>query len=100
MNADWVPETKDGTNFLAKGGLQAVDDALTAVAVLVGSRDDHDANMLWLAYISSTMEEDIKYLALSKDHLWLSSALLHRPTAKHESQLSCRRKPFRLAAIS
>ena len=37
MSADWVPETKDGTNFLAKCGLQAVDDALTAVAVLVVS---------------------------------------------------------------
>ena len=80
---------------------QAVDDALTAVAVLVVSLwDGHDANMLWLAHIISTMEEDIKYLALSKDPLWLSSALLHRPTARHESQLSCRRKPFRLAAIS
>ena len=47
--ADWVHETKDGTNFLAKGGLKAVDDAFTAGAVLVVSLwDDHDAKMLWL----------------------------------------------------
>jgi cellulose 1,4-beta-cellobiosidase len=49
MCADWVHETKDGTNFLAKGGLKAVDDAFTAGAVLVVSLwDDHDVNMLWL----------------------------------------------------
>lgn len=47
--ADWVAETQDGTNFLAKGGLQAVDDAFEAGAVLVFSLwDDHYANMLWL----------------------------------------------------
>merc|ERR1711865_338020 len=37
------------TNFLEKGGLQAVDDAFTNGAVLVMSFwDDHYANMLWL----------------------------------------------------
>jgi cellulose 1,4-beta-cellobiosidase len=49
MCKDWVADTKDGTNFLEKGGLQAVDDAFTEGAVLVMSFwDDHYANMLWL----------------------------------------------------
>lgn len=47
--AHWVADTKDGTNFLEKGGMQAVDDAFTAGSVLVLSLwDDHYANMLWL----------------------------------------------------
>merc|ERR1711964_408538 len=47
--ADWVAETKDGTNFLEKGGLGAVDKALEQGVVLVMSLwDDHYANMLWL----------------------------------------------------
>jgi len=49
MCKDWLADTKDGTNFLEKGGLQAVDDAFTNGAVLVMSFwDDHYANMLWL----------------------------------------------------
>jgi len=46
---NWVAETQDGTNFLEKGGMKAVDDAFTAGSVLVMSLwDDHYANMLWL----------------------------------------------------
>merc|ERR1711871_150447 len=47
--ADWVAETKDGTNYLEKGGLGAVDHAFQHGVVLVMSLwDDHYANMLWL----------------------------------------------------
>jgi len=46
---DWVAETKDGTNYLEKGGLDAVDKAFQKGVVLVMSLwDDHYANMLWL----------------------------------------------------
>merc|ERR1711976_185235 len=46
---DWVAETKDGTNFLEKGGLGAVEQAFEKSVVLVMSMwDDHYANMLWL----------------------------------------------------
>merc|ERR1712032_34925 len=49
MCADWVAETKDGTNFLEKGGMKAVDPVFKNGAVLVMSLwDDHYANMLWL----------------------------------------------------
>merc|ERR1712021_94079 len=49
MCKDWVADTKDGTNFVEKGGMQAVDDIFTNGAVLVMSFwDDHYANMLWL----------------------------------------------------
>lgn len=45
----WVDTTKDGTNFLQKGGFDAVDEALEKGVVLVMSLwDDHFANMLWL----------------------------------------------------
>merc|ERR1712177_130963 len=45
----WVAETKDGTNFLEKGGLAAMEKAIDAGVVLVMSLwDDHYANMLWL----------------------------------------------------
>merc|ERR1711981_1216628 len=41
--------TEDGTNFLEKGGLDAVEKAIDAGVVLVMSLwDDHYANMLWL----------------------------------------------------
>jgi len=47
--ADWVATTQDGTNFLEKGGLGAIDEAVTKGVVLVMSLwDDHAANMLWL----------------------------------------------------
>jgi len=47
--ADWVAETKDGTNFLEKGGMKAVDTIFETGGVLVMSLwDDHYANMLWL----------------------------------------------------
>jgi len=47
--ADWVATTQDGTNFLEKGGLDAVEKAIDAGVVLVMSLwDDHYANMLWL----------------------------------------------------
>jgi cellulose 1,4-beta-cellobiosidase len=47
--SDWVAVTKDGTNFLEKGGLDAVEQAIDAGVVLVMSLwDDHYANMLWL----------------------------------------------------
>merc|ERR1712232_1376157 len=40
---------KDKTNFLAKRGLKAMDEAVTKGMVLVLSLwDDHDVNMLWL----------------------------------------------------
>lgn len=46
---DWVAETQDGTNFLEKGGLGAIEKAIDAGVVLVMSLwDDHSANMLWL----------------------------------------------------
>merc|ERR1711997_1109985 len=46
---DWVAETQDGTNFLEKGGLGAMEKAIDAGVVLVMSLwDDHYANMLWL----------------------------------------------------
>merc|ERR1712115_747560 len=47
--ADWVADTKDGTNFLEKGGMGAVDTIFEKGGVLVMSLwDDHYANMLWL----------------------------------------------------
>jgi cellulose 1,4-beta-cellobiosidase len=47
--ADWVAETKDGTNFLEKGGMDAVETIFEKGGVLVMSLwDDHYANMLWL----------------------------------------------------
>jgi len=47
--ADWVGETKDGTNFKEKGGMKAVDTIFATGGVLVMSLwDDHYANMLWL----------------------------------------------------
>jgi cellulose 1,4-beta-cellobiosidase len=47
--ADWVAETQDGTNFLDKGGMTAMGDAMEKGVVLVMSMwDDHYANMLWL----------------------------------------------------
>jgi len=47
--ADWVADTKDGTNFLEKGGMKAVDTIFEKGGVLVMSLwDDHYANMLWL----------------------------------------------------
>merc|ERR1711970_938149 len=47
--ADWVAVAQDGTNFLEKGGLDAVEQAIDAGVVLVMSLwDDHYANMLWL----------------------------------------------------
>jgi len=47
--ADWVATTQDGTNYLEKGGLAAVERAIDAGVVLVMSLwDDHYANMLWL----------------------------------------------------
>merc|ERR1712071_483018 len=47
--SDWVATTQDGTNFLEKGGLDAVEKAIDAGVVLVMSLwDDHYANMLWL----------------------------------------------------
>merc|ERR1712139_544995 len=47
--SDWVAVTQDGTNFLEKGGLDAVEKAIDAGVVLVMSLwDDHYANMLWL----------------------------------------------------
>merc|ERR1712046_510428 len=47
--ADWVADTKDGTNFLEKGGMGAVDKIFEKGGVLVMSFwDDHYANMLWL----------------------------------------------------
>jgi len=46
---DWVADTQDGTNFLAKGGLSSVEKAIEKGVVLVMSLwDDHDVNMLWL----------------------------------------------------
>jgi len=52
---DWVATTKDGTNFIEKGGMKAVDDAFEAGSVLVMSLwDDHYANMLWLDSIYPT----------------------------------------------
>merc|ERR1711943_19351 len=53
--ADWVATTQDGTNFLEKGGLDAVEKAIDAGVVLVMSLwDDHYANMLWLDSTSPT----------------------------------------------
>merc|ERR1712048_1485839 len=55
----WVDTTKDGTNFLQKGGFDAVDEALEKGVVLVMSLwDDHFANMLWLDSIYPTDSSD------------------------------------------
>jgi len=55
MCADWVAETQDGTTFLDKGGMKAVDTVFKNGAVLVMSMwDDHYANMLWLDSIYPT----------------------------------------------
>merc|ERR1712048_569842 len=55
----WVDTTKDGTNFLQKGGFDAVDEALEKGVVLVMSLwDDHFANMLWLDSIYPTDSTD------------------------------------------
>merc|ERR1712118_462690 len=52
---DWVATTKDGTNFIQKGGFKAMDKALEKGVVLVMSLwDDHDVNMLWLDSIYPT----------------------------------------------
>jgi len=49
MCKDWAATTKDGTNFIEKGGMKSVQTALEKGMVLVMSLwDDHDANMLWL----------------------------------------------------
>merc|ERR1719230_2355821 len=46
---DWVNVTKDGTNFLEKGGLGAVETAFENGVVLVMSIwSDYFASMLWL----------------------------------------------------
>jgi len=56
---DWVGTTKDGTNFLEKGGMKDVDRALEKGVVLVMSLwDDHFANMLWLDSIYPTDSKD------------------------------------------
>jgi len=56
---DWVETTKDGTNFLTKGGFDAVDQSLEKGVVLVMSLwDDHFANMLWLDSIYPTDSTD------------------------------------------
>merc|ERR1712151_1162420 len=56
---DWVATTKDGTNFIQKGGFDAVDQALEKGVVLVMSLwDDHFANMLWLDSIYPTDSTD------------------------------------------
>merc|ERR1712125_102267 len=56
---DWVDTTKDGTNFIQKGGFDAVDKALEKGVVLVMSLwDDHFANMLWLDSIYPTDSTD------------------------------------------
>merc|ERR1712019_310461 len=55
----WVDTTKDGTNFLQKGGFKAVDEAFEKGVVLVMSLwDDHFANMLWLDSIYPTDSTD------------------------------------------
>merc|ERR1711879_1122536 len=55
----WVDTTKDGTNFIQKGGFEAVDKALEKGVVLVMSLwDDHFANMLWLDSIYPTDSTD------------------------------------------
>jgi cellulose 1,4-beta-cellobiosidase len=52
---DWASVTQDGTNFLEKGGMSAVDAAFEKGVVLVMSLwDDHYANMLWLDSIYPT----------------------------------------------
>merc|ERR1712139_755775 len=52
---DWVATTKDGTNFIEKGGFKAMDKALEKGVVLVMSLwDDHEVNMLWLDSIYPT----------------------------------------------
>merc|ERR1712048_88658 len=56
---DWVDTTKDGTNFIQKGGMDEVDRAVSNGLVLVMSLwDDHFANMLWLDSIYPTDSTD------------------------------------------
>merc|ERR1712019_232048 len=56
---DWVGTTKDGTNFIQKGGMAEVDRSVSKGLVLVMSLwDDHFANMLWLDSIYPTDSSD------------------------------------------
>merc|ERR1712048_1081377 len=56
---DWVGTTKDGTNFIQKGGMAEVDRSVSKGLVLVMSLwDDHFANMLWLDSIYPTDSTD------------------------------------------
>merc|ERR1711881_767879 len=48
---DWVATTKDGTNFIEKGGFKGIDKGVVLVMSLW---DDHDVNMLWLDSIYPT----------------------------------------------
>merc|ERR1712032_1727897 len=47
---DWVATTKDGTNFIEKGGMGEIDNAVgeNGVVLVMSLWDDHYANMLWL----------------------------------------------------
>merc|ERR1712048_320326 len=56
---DWVGTTKDGTNFIQKGGMDEVDRSVSKGLVLVMSLwDDHFAIMLWLDSIYPTDSTD------------------------------------------
>jgi len=70
---DWAATTNDGTNFIEKGGMAAVDEALEKGLVLVMSMwDDHFANMLWL---DSTYPVDSKDPSMYRGHCSADSGL-------------------------
>jgi len=76
MCADWVAETKDGTNPLEKGAMKAVDAVFKNVIVLVMSLwDDYYANMLWLdsKYPPLTALATSRVCAETPHHQWCPS---------------------------
>jgi len=83
MCKDWVATTKDGSNFIEKGGFASVQHALEKGVVLVMSLwDDHDANMLWL---DSTYPTDSKDPTMYRGKCSIKSGVPKDVEEKHGS---------------
>jgi len=83
MCKDWAATTKDGSNFVEKGGMASVQRALEKGVVLVMSLwDDHDANMLWL---DSTYPTTSKDPTMYRGHCSVHSGLPKDVEDKHAS---------------
>jgi len=81
MCKDWVATTKDGSNFIEKGGMKSVQHALEKGVVLVMSLwDDHDANMLWL---DSTYPTDSKDSTMYRGKCSIKSGVPKDVEEKH-----------------